>query len=67
MWNSIRFLTGYKSQTLLPGDHSELPHVLNHFLASFDAKGRSLLCLTPPAGQLTVVKQRGVRDTENRS
>ncbi|KAI4875609.1 hypothetical protein NFI96_000891 [Prochilodus magdalenae] len=55
MWNGIKALTDYKTNTPQASDDTSLPDVLNQFFARFDNQNRGTHHTAPPVGDQTLV------------
>ncbi|KAI4896218.1 hypothetical protein NFI96_025832, partial [Prochilodus magdalenae] len=67
MWNGIKALTDYKTNTLQASDDTSLPEVLNQFFARFDNQNRGTHHTAPPVGDQTLVlKHHQVKSTLQR-
>ncbi|KAI4884175.1 hypothetical protein NFI96_007457 [Prochilodus magdalenae] len=67
MWNGIKALTDYKTNTPQASDDTSLPDVLNQFFARFDNQNRGTHHTAPPVGDQTLVlKHHQVKSTLQR-
>ncbi|KAI4889320.1 hypothetical protein NFI96_006060 [Prochilodus magdalenae] len=67
MWNGIKALTDYKTNTPQASDDTSLPDVLNQFFARFDNQNRGAHHTAPPVGDQTLVlKHHQVKSTLQR-